>query len=671
MRIRIAEAFLGFACLVFALIACSATKTEIDPRFVAVHNTLSSMGLAQVGPMQQGTLAEGREARLTVDLPAQCTTVVVIGSAGVRDVDLTVLDPQGNALGHDTTHGPEAVVRACAEAAGTYTLVVRMAAGGGDFLTGLWSGSVGGALASAQIATGDGTCESPHVLTAGSFSGSTSHGSEDSEGEDDCNRSRGRETVYRMELSARKRFVLDVEARFDTVVYVRRDDCVDGEQVACNDDATNSNSRQPPSHVDAVLEPGVYWVYVDSSSDAGSYRMAAQLLDVPTLADACRQARPLSIGAALNGTTHNGFDHAHATCGEDAKGRDVVYRFDLGQRSRVRILEHSDEITPVVYVRRTCADAQTEISCSDTSGADSEAAFVGVLDAGQYAVFADGSDPDQEGRFTLEAQVAPEQGTGTQGDACVDAVPLNKNNPDVQGDTFDAKDDVAGKCGGAGAPDVVYRIDVQRRSRITARFLLQDGKHVMVLQRSCADKASEISCVADGLDETLNPGTYYLGIDGERPDTFGRFGFEFHIKDIAAQDAACKAPPELKSGQTVTGSTAGAGDKFVTACAGRDDVQASADRVYRVVVTQRTHARFVLVTPVHDGVLSLRKACHDPPGATSGRAGELTCNNDSDDNHHSRIETVLEPGSYFLVVDGYGVGQEGPFTVEYKGTIIP
>lgn len=668
MRIRTADTLIVFLAALFA--ACTATRTELDPRFVAVHNTLSAMGLAQIGPMQQGTLGEGKEARINVELPAQCTTVVVIGASGVRDVDLAVVDPRGNPLGHDTTHGSEAVVRACAETAGTYTLVVKMAAGGGDFLTGLWSGSASG-NAIAQQTVGEGTCESPHALVAGSFTGSTSHGHEDSEGEEGCDRSRGREIVYRMELTARKRLVIDVEARFDTIVYVRRDDCLDGEQVACNDDNPSSNARQPPSHVDAVLEAGIYWVYVDSSGDSGSYRMSVQLQDVPTLADSCRQARPLTIGSQLNGTTHNSFDHAHATCGEDAKGRDSVYRFDLGQRSRVRILEHSDEFSPVIHVRRTCTDQQTEIGCFDFSGADSEAAFVGVLDAGQYSVFADGLDVEQDGRFTIEAMVGPEQGTGTQGDACVDAVPLTRSNPDVEGDTFDARDDVAGKCGGAGSPDVLYRIDVPKRSRITARFLQQDGVHAMILQRACGDKASEIACVTDDLDETLNPGTYYLAIDGTRADTFGRFGFDYRIKDVAAQDAACKQPPEIKSGATVTGTTVGAGDKFVTACAGRDDAQSSPDRVFRVVTTGRTHARFLLSTPNHDGVLSLRKVCQDPQGSVSGRAGEMTCNNDSDDSHHARIETVLEPGTYFIVVDGYGPTQEGPFTLEYKATPVP
>jgi hypothetical protein len=592
-----------------------------------------------------------------------------MGADGVRDIDLSVLDPSGAALGHDTTHAPQASVRACGQVPGTYTLVVKMAAGSGDFVTGLWSGGFGSAAASAPVlVTGEGTCDSPYVLTAGSVTGTNAKGSEDSEGDDDCSRSRGKEIVYRLDLPSRKRVIIDVEGRFDSLVYVRRDSCEDGEQVACNDDAQNSKARQPPSHLDAVLDPGVYWVFVDSSGDTGSYRLTAQLLDVPTLADACRMARPLGLGPAATGTTHDSFNHARASCGDDAKGRDVVYRFDLGQRSRVRITEHADDFAPIVHVRKSCVDEQSEIACYDTSGRDSEAAFVATLDPGQYWVFADSSDEDADGRYSLGAEVAPEQGTGVAGDACVDAVPLTKSDPDVSGDTFDAKDDVAGKCGGSGAPDVVYRIDVARRSRVTASFNAQDGEHVFLLTKSCADKALEIACSTDRIDQTLNAGTYYLAVDGAQPGSFGRFSFDFRIKDIALQEAACKTPPELKANTTVSGNTTGAGDKFYSGCSGREDAAASGDRVYQVTVAKKSMVRFVLSSPTFDSVLSLRRTCADPPGASSGRASEITCSRGIDDGtgRHARIETVLDPGTYFLDVDGMLQGNEGPFTLEYK-----
>src|SRR6185436_7195139 len=101
---------------------------------------------------------------------------------------------------------------------------------------------------------------------------------------------------------------------------------------------------------------------------------------------------------------------------------------------------------------------------------------------------ADATDHDADGRYTLAVETAPEQGTGVPGDACADAVPLPRTDPSVQGDTFLARDDVAGKCGGQGAGDVVYRVEVPKRARVTAHMGSQEGQHVFVLTRTCGDR---------------------------------------------------------------------------------------------------------------------------------------------------------------------------------------
>src|SRR6516165_760937 len=82
--------------------ACAGQKSEIEPRYIAVHNALAAMGLAEVGPLQRGSLAEGREARVKLELGALCTTIIALGGAGVRDLDLVLVDAQGRPIAHDT-----------------------------------------------------------------------------------------------------------------------------------------------------------------------------------------------------------------------------------------------------------------------------------------------------------------------------------------------------------------------------------------------------------------------------------------------------------------------------------------------------------------------------------------------------------------------------------------
>ena len=673
---RLAASLLLFAWAAPIAAACSATRGgELEPRYVAVHNTLAAMGLAQVGPIQQGSLAEGRESRVRLDLGAQCTTIVAIGSPGVRDLDIALLDADDKPITHDTTKEPQATLRTCPEAAGRYTLVVKMAAGAGDFMAATWSGGTtsphpsSGASASAVATVGTGTCEAPYPLSLGATIGNTRRGEADHAG--GCASSESKELVYRLEVTRRQRVTIEVDPQFDSVLYVRKESCADAEaEVVCNDDSTSGAGKRGTSskgsRVDEVLDPATYYVFVDGyGAESGPFHMNVTVADVPTLAEACRQIRPLGP-AKISGTLTGSFDHAHASCGADASGPDALHRFDLAGRARVRITQHSADFSPVVHLRKQCADEHTEVACSDSGVKSDEATWAGTLEAGSYVLFADSSDKDARGRYTMESELAPEAGSGVRGDTCGDATTLSLNEKNVEGDTFLARDDLSGKCGGQGAPDVVYRFELTRRSRVIANFPSQEGNHRFILTRSCADRAGEIACAAQ-VDEMLAPGVYYLAVDGaSAADGLGRFTFNFLARDVSAQEGACRSPPTIVDGQTVQGSTVGAGDRFTTSCGGREDGQASGDRIYKIVLAARTRVRLLLGTPSWDGVLALRKSCMDTPGATSVRAVEAACNNDFQDAHHAKIETTLEPGTYWAVVDGHQAKNEGTYALQYN-----
>jgi hypothetical protein len=661
------------AVLAVVMGACGATTRsgELEPRYVAVHNALAAMGMAEVGPLVQGSLAEGREERLPLELPAACTTIVAIGTRGVRDVDLALLSPTGEPIAHDVSREPEATLRACVETAGKYTLVVKMAAGGGDYLVATWAGGSPEGPAASPVPLGTqsqfalGTCESPIPLAAGSYSGSTSRGESENEANTTaCPNSAGRELVYKLELASRERVTVEVDAQFDSVLYIRKDDCTESDaEVVCNDDAGNAHQ----SKVDVVLEPATYFVFVDGyNTDGGSFNLKVSVKDVPSIADVCRGSALLAPGAVIQSTTSDTFDRFNAGCGGGAKGPDKPYKLTIDRRSRVRVVESSTDFAPVVHVRRQCADDSTEIGCSDSGGADHEAAYVATLDPGTYTVIADGVEHDSDGSYSIGSEVAPEQGSGTQGDTCGDAIPLSRSDPQVQGDTFLAKDDVAGRCSGAGAGDVIYRVEVPRRSRVVAHFAAEEGEHVFSLMRTCADKTTEIVCERN-LDQVLTAGTYFLTVDGASGGATGRFTFEWTVRDVAGQEAACRSAPVLPAGQAVTGTTLGAGDKFNTSCGGAIDAQSSGDRVYRLVLAARAHVRVTLATPSWDGVLAIRSTCLDPSGGSANpRASELACNNDSEDVHHSRIDTTLDAGTYYVLVDGHAAGNEGTYSLEYK-----
>jgi hypothetical protein len=682
-RTPLAAAGVAIAGVAFAVLAACASSRDgggpLEPRFVAVHNALAAMGLAQVGPIQQGTLAEGQTARVILDLPAGCVTVAAIAGEGVRDVDATLLDARGASLAHDTTTEPQAVLRPCLDAPGVYTLSVKASSGGGSWVAAAWAGGVPspGAAASAQPEA-NGTCEAPIPLAAGIVSGSTTRGEHENAGT--CGQADSRELVYELDLSRRQRVTLEVEAHFDSVLYIRRDDCADpSAEVDCNDDGPDRTH----SRLERVLEPGKYFVFVDGyAQESGTFKMTVTTSDVLALSEICQKAPALAFGVVQSATTVGMADDARATCGGGAEGADAAWRAEVAARSRVRIVEHSDEVAPILHVRRSCPDEQSEVACAESGGGAGDAAVTGVFEPGTYTVFADARERDSTGSYSLLLETAPPAGQATMGDGCGDAMPLGSSVASgagsggraqgsagsVPGDTFVARDDVSGSCGGAGAPDLVYRLDVPRRSRFVASLDGEEAPHVLVAWRRCADRSSEVAC-GRTVDEILDPGTYYLAVDGATPDAFGRFTLGYALRDLTGQSSACVAAPTLPEGRIFSATTAGATDKFVTSCGGTDVAASGPDRVFRLVVRARSVVQVVVTAPGFDAAVALRKACAD--GSTSAGEVEVACEADSDSGHRTSIDRTLDAGTYWLVVDGQSPNDQGPFTVEYRQARAP
>jgi hypothetical protein len=649
-----------------ACIGSSLRGGSLEPRYVAVHNALRAMGMAEVGPLHDGRLGEGQEAKIALELEAGCTTLVAIGGGTIADLDAALVNGAGSRVARAASHSSDATIRACVPASGSYALVVKSMHGSGDFIVSSWAGGAPSELGGSPGHPGEsslarGTCDAPFALSAGDFTGSTSRG-ESHNVSKTCTNSRARELVYKLDLASRQKVIVTVENDgFDSVLYMRKGSCTDQEaEVACNDDSPDKEH----SKLDEVVDPGTYYVFVDGYNEEkdGSFKMKVELVDVPALAQLCQSAPQLAEGTPSSGTTEGTFDEANATCGDDAKGPDTVYSFELDRKSRVRLVEQSDDFNPVIHVRSDCVDAATAVGCADSGMTDHEAAYLGILDPGTYAVFADANRREAEGKFTVTAETAPEQGSGVHGERCGDAIPLSKTELVVNGDTFAAKDDIAGTCGGTGAPDVVYRLDVTARTKLDAKITREEGTHVLSLLRGCTGPKAEIVC-GKSVDQLLVPGTYFLAVDGDSPASFGKFTFEWSAHDTRALDAACHAPPLLPVDHVVSGTTSNAQDKYTPSCVDHSEPAGAPDVVYKVVLPSHAHVRFVLTTSGWGSVLSLRKSCVDGDAAASSPGGEVECR--AEDAQGVRLDATLDAGTYYVVVDGREAGNSGAFTLQY------
>ncbi len=479
-------------------VACSPVHRDseraLEPRFVAVHNALAAMGLAQVGPIHEGVLGEAKEARVSLALPAGCVTLVALGGEGVRDLDATLLDAHGAPVAHDTTAEPQAVLRACVDVADTYVAIVKVASGAGSWVLATWVGGVGGSSGASGVASGSsgpnaaeprGTCDSPIPLSVGTVTGSTSHG--DYENTGSCGPSDSRELVYELDVRERQRVTIAVEARFDTVIYLRKDTCADATaEIDCNDDA----SDRTHSRIEHVLDPGKYYVFVDGyGHETGTFKMTVTATTVLALADVCRRA-PVLVQGAVQG----GRPKARRTTQRHRAGRALRQQTPPGRWSFPRARECGWSSTRTTWRPSfTCATRAPTNAARLRAGSRVQARATQQSPASSTAANTPCS-PTRErraraGAYSLLLETSSAGGAGAPSDACGDATPLSPAAAGkVGGDTFAARDDVAGSCGGAGAADVVYRVDVARRSRFTASLDGEEGSHLLIVWRRCNDR---------------------------------------------------------------------------------------------------------------------------------------------------------------------------------------
>ncbi|MFW5740740.1 MAG: hypothetical protein ACOC1F_10295, partial [Myxococcota bacterium] len=450
----------------------------MSARFYSVHTAMQASGLTQMGAVSRGRLDAAQSVTLPVELTSECLTVVALGDRGVEDLTLSLRDAEGKEIARDDMMGPDASLRFCPEQPGEHELALVMAKGAGGYALSTWLGGTPLRQSETQAQgtgtiEGGGTCEAPTVIVAGqTYVGNTEDGRGLESGS--CGNSPANELVYRLDLPSRQRVTIDVRAQFDAVLYVRSGDCVDPDaEVACNDDAPGGGRR---SRVDEVFDPGAYFVFVDGyGEEEGAFRMTVRMRPAPSARNECDMAPVLAMGGTVRGSISDRVGSTEASCGNDASGPERPFRFDLTSRSRVRITELARGFAPVVHVRTACNEADSEVGCSSEGLKSNEASWAKVLDRGSYFLFADATAPTASGDFLITAEVTDEEGRGTEGDTCGEAISLGAEAGAVQGDTFDARDDVATSCGSPGAGEVVYRIDLLRKARFSASIRKQEG----------------------------------------------------------------------------------------------------------------------------------------------------------------------------------------------------
>src|SRR5207253_2896162 len=110
---------------------------------------------------------------------------------------------------------------------------------------------------------------------------------------------------------ARRRVTLDVHTSFRAGLYLQSECGTVAAEVSC----CNLATQHGVSRIDTVLDPGTYFVVVDSvDTRRGQFTLAAESSDAPEIARLCNQLPTVTPGTTLRGDTTGHPDLMRGAC---------------------------------------------------------------------------------------------------------------------------------------------------------------------------------------------------------------------------------------------------------------------------------------------------------------------------------------------------------------------
>ena len=398
----------------------------------------------------------------------------------------------------------------------------------------------------------------------------------------------------------------------------------------------------------------------------------------PVAGESCTTARAVNTCGqtlAFSANLSTARDDVVSSCGAaSGAGKDLMWALELDTTFDVRVTVKPSAgslAQPVVSLRRNC-DQNQELACSD--GLGGTASFrVKSLPAGFYTLVVDSFDAASSGRVDVTVEfLAP---TAPANETCATAAVLTPGT-DVEVSLGAADDDLQVSCNSAGnSPEAVWRLDLPAASDV---FLTASGSPdagvdpVLALRRAPCAAADQVACV-DNLStgsetlvaRNLAAGTYYVIVENYGRPQASPVTVRATVTGPTPPPSnnTCAAPRAItfapgSSTATFTTDTSIATDDTAGTC---NTEPGSPETVFAltlgatklVTVSAAAHAG----NPTVDAVVYLRGTACD---AVTGM--ELACD-DALPPGPDTFSLTLDPGTYYLFVEGYGAAGAGPTDV--------
>ncbi len=412
-----------------------------------------------------------------------------------------------------------------------------------------------------------------------------------------------------------------------------------------------------------ALPAGTYFVVVQDASPGGEVVLDVRF-EPPTPDPAnqsCAAPTDLGTGGSFEGTLVDVTDDASLACG-GGEG-DTVYRFTISEPKDVivALASTSGDDSMAFELRGSCADAASTLRC--TRGEPAQARYH-ELPPGTYFLWvesASGREVSYRLDVRFESPTPP-----PPGDTCADPIVLMSGEPFI-GTLSDKQDDLSTRCGFA------YRESVHRFTLSETRDVLltadAGGAFLSLSVRpDCASQEGALRCES-GAPATVSlrslpPGDYYVLLESARAASYQitlETSDPVPLTEVSGNDTCERAFVVPSGGGLFRGSTMGMAQDYGASCgamATSPDVAFQVDLPARKRLVARTDgSSFDTVLTLHRG------AC--------GSATERACDDDGGEGVSSMLDRVLDAGTWFVVVDGFGSSQAGEYLLEISVTDPP
>lgn len=407
-----------------------------------------------------------------------------------------------------------------------------------------------------------------------------------------------------------------------------------------------------------ALPAGTYFVIV--SGDTGDLDIPIDVTFSPASPaptnESCAAPFDVGTGGSFPGTFLDVASNVTTRCGA-SDSPDLVYRLELTEPKDVVVRATTTAAVPLnVSVRRgSCTSSASEVRC--VAGRPAETRLYSAM--GTYFIVVEGpSTPEVD--FVLDVNLA-DPTSPPAGDTCANPIALTTGT-DTPGTLADRDNDLALSCGLAGNREIIYTFTTTEDRDITVN-VDASALATVSLRPTCDADTGQLFCDAATRTQVrrrnVPAGTYFVVVEAATAATF-TIRVDTAPPTIAVpvtgNDNCATAHEVPATGGFFTGSTVSLLPDLTASCGG---MAMANDASFRLVLEARKRVIASLEGSSYDTVLHLH-------GMMCMTSSEITCNDDSGvpGARWSRIDRVLEPGTYHYMVDGFGSSATGAYSFE-------